>query len=129
MLIGPTYTLEEFEEILESRLLDNKKRDGELMKRFRVLQQQIATVPRLVADEKTGESIANKEYLDAVDESKSLEQDMQEILEQNDFIKLKLEDLETIEERSRGAIRKDTKKITLTLKDCIDFGITTNATQ
>lgn len=127
MLIGPSYTLLEFEEILESRLLENKKRDGELMKRFRALQQQIATVPRLVEDEKTGESIANKEYLDAVDESKALEQEMQEILEQNDFIKLKLEDLETIEERSRGAIRKDVKKITLTLKDCIDFGIATNA--
>ena len=123
MLIGPTFTLSEFEEKLEERLLENRKRDQDLMNEFKSLQQKIAVLPRLVADEDTGNKIANKEYLDAYNRSSQVQQDMNDLIEQNDFIKQKLEELENYGPYENRSISKDREKITLTLRDCIYFGI------
>ena len=126
MLIGPTFTLAEFEEKLEDRLLENRTRDSKALKEFKEAQQNIGLLPRLVTDEESGQSLANPEYLKAVETGKKAQLELEEIAEQNDFIKAKLEELETIEERSRGAIDKNKEKITLTLKDCVELGIDTS---
>ena len=126
MLIGPTFTLEKFEEKLEERLLENRKRDTQALKDYRSAQERISLLPRLIDDEVTGQRIANPEYLKAVKEGQAAGELLTDISEQNDFIKARLSELEDIEERSRGAIRKDKETITLTLKDCIEFGIETS---
>lgn len=123
MLIGPTFTLAEFESKLKERLYQNMKCNSDANKIFLEAKQQIGLLPRLIEDEKTGQRVANPAYLKAVEVGNITQQELEDIVKQDDFIKAKLEELETIEERSHGAVDKNKEKITLTLNDCVAFGI------
>lgn len=122
MLIGPTITLAELEANLQEKLDENKKVDTDLFKRFREIQVNIQSVERSIKLE-DGKTIANPAHVELIEESRKLQNEMDEILSQNDFIKQRLDELENIEDTSRGALNKDKATITLTLNDCVNLGI------
>jgi chromosome segregation ATPase len=125
MLIGPTLTLEQLEQHMRTKIDDNKMELNKLSKEYTKAKQEFQVTPKMIVDE-DGKQIVNPRYLELVDEIKKIEERMKEIHDENDFLVYRIEELENIEERSSGKIKKDRDKITLTLNDCLKLGITLN---
>ncbi|OXB94711.1 hypothetical protein [Parageobacillus galactosidasius] len=125
MLIGPTLTLEQLEQHMRTKIDDNKMEINKLSKEYTKAKQEFQVTPKMIIDE-DGKQIVNPRYLELVDEIKKIEERMNEIHEENDFLAYRIEELENIEERSSGKVKKDRDKITLTLNDCLKLGIIPN---
>jgi chromosome segregation ATPase len=125
MLIGPTLTLEQLEQHMRTKIDDNKMELNKLSKEYAKAKQEFQITPKMIVDEE-GKQIVNPRYLELVDEIKKIEARMDEIHDENDFLAYRIEELENIEERSSGKVKKDRDKITLTLNDCLKLGITFN---
>lgn len=126
MLIGPTITLKELEEHMNEKINENKMKLNSFAKELGKLRQEFQVTPKMTNDEKTGEEIVNPYYLELIDKIDDTQASIEELNNQNDFITQRLEDLETIEERSLGKIDKTKNKITLSLKECVMLGIEFN---
>lgn len=125
MLIGPTLTLEQLEQHMKAKLDDNKMEVNKLSKEYAKAKQEFQVTPKMIVDEK-GEQVVNPRYLELIEQIKKIEERINEIHDENEFLSFRLEELETIEERSSGKVKKDRDKITLTLNDCLKLGITLN---
>ena len=125
MLIGPTLTLEQLEQHMRTKIDDNKMEINKLTKEYTKAKQEFQVTPKMIIDE-DGKQIVNPRYLELVDEIKKIEERMNEIHEENDFLAYRIEELENIEERSSGKVKKDRDKIILTLNDCLKLGIIPN---
>lgn len=125
MLIGPTLTLKELEEHMRAKKLENDKKLTKLERELITLRDGLKDVQRLARDEE-GNRIQNPEFIKMKDEYEKMREEFENIYNDNEFIKEKIEELEVIEEYSRGEVDKEKDKITLTLKDCMRFGVEVN---
>lgn len=127
MLIGPSITLAELEEKLKDRLYEIKMDLPKAQKEFARLREEFKRVPRIIVAEKDGEEVdtINPDFIKIPDQLKEIEEKIKGYQEQQEFLEEKLEELETIEDRSkgRGNINKEKEKITLSLNDCLKLGI------
>ncbi|PVC75114.1 hypothetical protein C2I27_04305 [Priestia megaterium] len=127
MLIGPSLTLAELEEKLKDRLYEIKMDLPKAQKEFARLREEFKRVPRIIVAEKDGEEVEtiNPDFIKLPDQLKAIEEKIKGYQEQQEFLEEKLEELETIEDRSkgRGNINKEKEKITLSLNDCLKLGI------
>ena len=131
MLIGPSITLEKLEEHMTERLYEIKMEMPKLQKEFSQLREDFKRIPRTIIQEKEGKEveIMNPDFVAIPDKMKAIEMQIKERQEQQELYESKLEELETIEDRSKGKgnVDKSKEKITLTLNDCLKLGITTDA--
>ncbi|MGV7000365.1 hypothetical protein ACWA2C_16890 [Priestia megaterium] len=127
MLIGPSITLAELEEKLKDRLYEIKMDLPKAQKEFARLREEFKRIPRIIVADKDGEEVEtiNPDFIKIPDQLKEIEEKIKGYQEQQEFLEEKLEELETIEERSkgRGNINKEKEKITLSLNDCLKLGI------
>ncbi|MEB2276862.1 hypothetical protein LAV82_22860 [Bacillus sp. ILBB4] len=127
MLIGPSITLAELEEKLKDRLYEIKMDLPKAQKEFTRLREEFKRVPRIIVAEKEGEEVEtiNPDFIKIPEQLKAIEEKIKGYQEQQEFLEEKLEELETIEDRSkgRGNINKEKEKITLSLNDCLKLGI------
>jgi chromosome segregation ATPase len=123
MLIGPTFTLEKLEQHMKNKIDENKMRLTQLSKEYAKIKQELQVTPKTTVDE-NGNKITNDHYVKLFYKLKELEGTINEIHDENEFLIYRIDELEQIEERSSGKIRKDRDKITLTLADCLKLGIT-----
>lgn len=123
MLIGPTITLAKLEEHMNEKVNGNKMELNKLAKELAKFRQEFHVTPKMTADEESGEQIVNPRYLELLDEINDIQESIEELNNQNDFIVKRVEELESIEERSYGKVDKAKNKITLSLNDCLALGI------
>jgi len=127
MLIGPSITLEKLEEHMKNRVYEIKMDLPKLEKEFRRLGEEFKMIPRTIINEE-GEEITNPDFIAIPKRMREIEEAIQELQDQQEFMEAKLMELEDIEERSkgRGNVIKSRDKIILSLNDCIKLGITLN---
>lgn len=129
MLVGPSITLEDLEEHMRDRIYEMKMELPKLQKEFSHLREEFKSVRRTSVVEKEGKEveIMNPEFVEIPDKMKEIETQIKNYQEQQEFMESKIDELETIEERSKGRnnIDKANTKITLTLNDCLMLGIST----
>jgi hypothetical protein len=130
MLVGPSITLEKLEEHMKDRLYGIKMELPKLRKEFTQLADDFKRIPRLVIEKRndgTEVEVANPDFVKIPDDMKAIEAKIKDLQDQQELMETKLDELDTIEERSqmRGnrKIDKSTEKITLTLNDCVALGI------
>lgn len=131
MLIGPSITLAKLEEHMMERLYEIKMEMPKLQKEFSQLREDFKRIPRTIIAEKEGKEveIMNPDFVAIPDKMKAIEMEIKERQEQQELYENKLEELETIEDRSKGKgnVDKEKVKITLSLNDCLKLGITTDS--
>ncbi|ARC67387.1 hypothetical protein B14_200176 (plasmid) [Bacillus licheniformis] len=130
MLVGPSITLEKLEQHLKDRIYEIRMEIPKLKKEFAQLQNDFKQIPRVINDvnhDKVEERV-NPDFVKIPEKFKAVEEQIKELQEQEIHIQEKLQELEDIEERSKGKnnIDKSKYKITLTLKDCLMLGIELN---
>lgn len=129
MLVGPSITLEDLEVHMRDRIYEMKMELPKLQKEFSHLREEFKRVKRTSIVEKEGKEIEimNPEFVEIPDKMKEIEIKIKNYQEQQEFMEGKIDELETIEERSKGRnnIDKANTKITLTLNDCLMLGIST----
>ncbi len=127
MLIGPSVTLEKLEEHMRERLYEIKMDLPKKQKEFYQLGEDFKRIPRTVIKEKDGAEVeeSNPDFIKIPGKMKEVEASIVDLQDQQQFIEDKLNELETIEDRSKGKgnIDKSEYKITLTLNDCLAMGI------
>ena len=124
MLVGPSITLAKLEEHMKNRVYEIKMELPKLQKEFNRLRQEFKLVPRTIENEK-GEEVTNPDFINIPKQMAEIEEKINELQEQQEFMEAKLAELEDIEERSkgRGNIDKSRDKIVLSLNDCLKLGI------
>jgi len=126
MLIGISLTLKELEEKMQDKLKEINKEYDQLAGKVMKLEQEIKQIPSYTTDDK-GAVISNEvELTKKNDEFRSAFRKLEELNEQIEFINKKLEELDHIEEDSKGAIKKESHVITLSLNDCLLLGVEEN---
>ena len=130
MLVGPSITLEKLEQHLKDRIYEIRMEIPKLKKEFAQLQNDFKQIPRVINDvnhDKVEERV-NPDFVKIPEKFKAVEEQIKELQEQEIHIQEKLQELEDIEERSKGKnnIDKSKHKITLTLNDCLMLGIELN---
>lgn len=130
MLVGPSITLAKLEEHMKDRLYGIKMELPKLKKEFTQLAEDFKRIPRLVIEKRndgTEVEVANPDFVKIPDDMKRIELKIKDLQDQQELMEAKLDELDTIEERSqlRGnrKIDKEKEKITLTLNDCVALGI------
>lgn len=126
MLIGPTLTLAQLEEKMKEKLYDIKMGRSKQVKNLQALQQEIQATPKMLYDGEKEQRYANPRYVELFNQFQQEEKELKESEATQEFIEKRLEELEDIEDRSkgRGNVDKQKDKITLTLNDCLMLGIT-----
>lgn len=126
MLIGPTFTLAALEEKMKDKLYEIKMEKSKKIKNFQALQVELNQTDKMIRDE-DDQRIANPKYVELFNEFQNAQSELADAENIQRFIEEKLEELESVEERSkgRGNINKETYKVTLTLNDCLKLGIET----
>ncbi|MBJ7935625.1 MULTISPECIES: hypothetical protein [Bacillus cereus group] len=124
MLIGPSLTLEKLEEKMQDKLYDIKMNRNKKVKELETLHAELNDISKTVYDA-SDSRIANPKYVKLFGEFNEKQKELSEMDETQTYIENKLQELEDIEERSKGKgnINKAENKITLTLNDCLKLGI------
>ncbi len=132
MLVGPSITLEKLEEHMRNRLYEIKMELPKKQKEINQLGEDFKRIPKTIIKNKDGEELeeSNPDFIKIPEKMKKIEADINDLHEQQEFIEDKIDELETIEERSKGKgnINKSEYKITLSLNDCLAMGITIDET-
>ncbi|CUB50843.1 hypothetical protein BN2127_JRS10_00360 [Bacillus subtilis] len=125
MLIGPSLTLEQLEEKMQDKLYDIKMNRNKKVKELETLHAELNDISKTVYDDSSDSRIANPKYVKLFGEFNEKQKELSEMDETQTYIESKLQELEDIEERSKGKgnINKAENKITLTLNDCLKLGI------
>ncbi|MCU5501851.1 hypothetical protein OCB09_00525 [Bacillus cereus] len=125
MLIGPSLTLEKLEEKMQDKLYDIKMNRNKKVKELETLHAELNDISKTVYDDASDSRIANPKYVKLFGEFNEKQKELSEMDETQTYIESKLQELEDIEERSKGKgnINKAENKITLTLNDCLKLGI------
>ncbi|PGC56699.1 hypothetical protein COM24_07760 [Bacillus toyonensis] len=125
MLIGPSLTLEQLEEKMQDKLYDIKMNRNKKVKELETLHAELNDISKTVYDDASDSRIANPKYVKMFGEFSEKQKELSEMDEIQTYIESKLQELEDIEERSKGKgnINKAENKITLTLNDCLKLGI------
>ncbi|HDX9674034.1 TPA: hypothetical protein ROY08_001291 [Bacillus cereus] len=125
MLIGPSLTLEQLEEKMQDKLYDIKMNRNKKVKELETLHAELNDISKTVYDDASDSRIANPKYVKLFEEFSEKQKELSEMDETQTYIESKLQELEDIEERSKGKgnINKAENKITLTLNDCLKLGI------
>ncbi|MCU5224138.1 MULTISPECIES: hypothetical protein [Bacillus cereus group] len=125
MLIGPSLTLEKLEEKMQDKLYDIKMNRNKKVKELETLHAELNDISKTVYDDASDSRIANPKYVKMFGEFNEKQKELSEMDETQTYIESKLQELEDIEERSKGKgnINKAENKITLTLNDCLKLGI------
>ncbi|PFV35662.1 hypothetical protein [Bacillus thuringiensis] len=125
MLIGPSLTLEQLEEKMQDKLYDIKMNRNKKVKELETLHAELNDISKTVYDDASDSRIANPKYVKLFEEFSEKQKELSEMDETQTYIESKLQELEDIEERSKGKgnINKSENKITLTLNDCLKLGI------
>lgn len=128
MLIGPTITLEVLEKHMSDKHYENKMELGKLRRMQQSIAEEIKTLPAKVMTNQDGVDveIPNPALQTAPAKLREVEQLLQATQDQQVFIEAKLKELGAVEgqAKSRGVVfNKAEKKITLSLRDCVNFGI------
>lgn len=125
MLIGPSLTLEKLEEKMQDKLYDIKMNRNKKVKELETLHAELNDISKTVYDDASDSRIANPKYVKLFGEFNEKQKELSEMDETQTYIENKLQELEDIEERSKGKgnINKAENKITLTLNDCLKLGI------
>lgn len=125
MLIGPSLTLEKLEEKMQDKLYDIKMNRNKKVKELETLHAELNDISKTVYDDASDSRIANPKYVKLFGEFNEKQKELSEMDETQAYIENKLQELEDIEERSKGKgnINKAENKITLTLNDCLKLGI------
>ncbi|HHT7153248.1 hypothetical protein [Bacillus thuringiensis] len=125
MLIGPSLTLEKLEEKMQDKLYDIKMNRNKKVKELETLHAELNDISKTVYDEVSDSRIANPKYVKLFGEFNEKQKELSEMDETQTYIESKLQELEDIEERSKGKgnINKAENKITLSLNDCLKLGI------
>ncbi|PES55957.1 hypothetical protein [Bacillus thuringiensis] len=125
MLIGPSLTLEQLEEKMQDKLYDIKMNRNKKVKELETLHAELNDISKTVYDDASDSRIANPKYVKLFEEFSEKQKELSEMDETQTYIESKLQELEDIEERSKGKgnINKTENKITLTLNDCLKLGI------
>ena len=122
MLIGPTITLEDLEKHMSEKLNENKMELNKIGKETAKLRQKFQTTPKMTTED-DGDTVVNPEFLRLKEVIEANEKRVMEINDQNEFIEIRIADLEEIEDKSLGKVDKKKARITLTLNDCLMLGI------
>lgn len=122
MLLEHTMTLNEFEEHLGTRKITIQKEIEQLGRDLNVLQNSLRNTPTTAKDEENN-IIENPEFTKLKDDFEAKKETYQELHENQEFIQLKLVELESIEEHSQGKVDKEKDEVTLNLNDLVKFGI------
>ena len=119
MLVGPTFTVEELEEKMNTTFVAYKRDRIRLTKELTELKQQEMAASRY----KTVE--AAKERQELLIEFLAKEKELKEKDMAIQFIGQKLEELQEVEAYHNGNYDKSKQRLTLTLNECILLGIST----
>lgn len=122
MLIGPTITLAELEKHMEAQKSKNSKEINELARDLEMVHQELNGISMYVRDEK-GDRVVNPRYTELKEEFREKEKRYENLIQSNDFIKEKLDEIEDLEIQTNGQFNKEKEKITLSLNDCVLLGV------